>query len=176
MWRKFYLIIVFCFLLSCSPEYNKSNNLETITHPQIYDLLLAHDIYGADGHFFVDETFIVPTKEWFETVFKPRFWAFKNQMALDYGKKNNDCDDYTRMAAWFGAFIMGDRPIDLGVTIGEFAYKKEKITTSSGGGHAINIIIASDEGKYKILFYDPQVDNWVNLSRKEIQSCIFYRF
>lgn len=90
---------------------------------------------------------------------------------LPYAPESNDCDDYAdevkrlakRMHAW--TIRKGLAPSGTALAFGSFWYQ------SPGGPHAINAALCRESAQFKLVFFEPQTQRIISLTRKEINSC-----
>lgn len=118
-----------------------------------------------------DMDYVLPTEEWV----KKEFTKTLDQFLFDYNletpiDQSRDCDDY----AAFGVNIAHalNKKTEAGVAVGEFGY-------FSGGfiPHVINVIVVADKNqKPKVLFYEPQTREIIQLTPEEKETCLSFVF
>lgn len=145
--------------------------MTVLDYSGIRHIILAQNI-NPSKFVISDAEYNLPSKNWVLNEFSDSLVSCLKFLDVnDYKTENNDCDDFTRLAACL-AQILHHRTspeIKTGLAIGEFWYRFD-----SGGGHAINFIIYLDETP-KIMFFEPQTQKEVFLSETEKQSCSFWR-
>jgi len=179
-------VAVLLFLATrCGNNSNNQNNTVTsfkLSSIQVEQHLGAiginPDYYKgvvADGHY------ALPTEEWVRTSFSSSFKTFKDSIIKGpWVSEENDCDDFARAAAFFAQLLHHNTQNKLsntGLAIGEFWYtmrdRKEGLAI---GAHAINFILVRDKSEnIRVLFFEPQISQVVELTDKEIRSCFYWR-
>jgi hypothetical protein len=90
-----------------------------------------------------------------------------------YAEGENDCDDFA-FSTW--EYIKGmhrmtpNRPTGTSPAWGVFLY----IPIGKDKGHAISFAIAGVPHNLQVVFYEPQIQNVIQLTRKEITSCMLW--
>lgn len=137
----------------------------------------AHlDEWGC-GHAAVlisDSMYAIPTREYIENEFAP--WAREKLAKIvgDYEAEDADCDDFADVCACLARMAHRktlDRPRATAIAFGDFWYTRE-----DGGDHAICSLILAPSGSYELTFFEPQGCEFVNLTQKEIESCVYVGF
>jgi hypothetical protein len=122
-----------------------------------------------------DEDFQHPTENWFYgpyAKFLREYFDFLGTTA--YTLEANDCDDFARKAADCAQTLhcrTPNRRPKTALAIGEFWYERD-----SGGGHAINCAVVYENDEYRLIFLEPQNQQRVALSKREVESCSAFRF
>jgi hypothetical protein len=101
-----------------------------------------------------------------------RKFYFDNKVLDWYSKGVFDCGDYAMGATWYAKSWhrnLKDKVDGTSIAIGTVFYKQDE----SGQYHAINAAILKDRS---VVFFEPQVQNTVNLSKSEIQSIYYVQF
>ena len=155
-----------------------ANNTVTdfsISSDAIVSVLASNFVANTVCYRIADANYALPSKKWFETSFSSSYANFLFQLKESkYKKEENDCDDYARSCAFFAQLLHHNtirKLQDTGIAVGEFWY-----TRDIGGDHAINFFLSRDDkGAVKVFFYEPQTQQIVTLSKKELESCSFWR-
>ena len=143
----------------------KHNEIRPLFHPNSFPSLGPANVRNDDSDY------LVPAKKWFDEEFFP----WHEEVVLELGTKewkgNNDCDDKANGLKWLASVCNGKRKGDTpqGVAVGIAHYKVDK-----GGYHAINVAIVGK--KKEIMFIEPQIAGWTELSRAELDSVHFIYF
>jgi hypothetical protein len=122
-----------------------------------------------------DEEFQHPTEQWFYGAYAKFLRDYFEFLGTNiYAPVANDCDDFARKAADGAQTLHCKTPSrrpNTALAIGEFWYDRDV-----GGGHAINCAIVFEGGNYRLIFLEPQNQQRIVLSKREIESCSAYRF
>jgi hypothetical protein len=137
---------------------------------------------GAQGYpLFADDSYECPSEGWVAETFARDFARFKQSVAgniagLAYNPEAFDCDDFARLAASYAGLLhRASRGIQdkTALAFGEFWFD----SNTTKGGHAINIaVVAGPDQRPKLLFFEPQTCEILNLSQSEVESCRAVRF
>lgn len=126
--------------------------------------------------FFVADAFYAhPSRAWVRGAFASALKTLLDGLeASVWTDSSNDCDDFARLSAAF-ASCLHNRTVgherNTGLALGEFWYVRD-----AGGGHAINMAIVYQDGKPELMFFEPQTQQEVKLTEREVLSCVAYRF
>lgn len=158
---------------------NKNNNNPVITHSitaiELKTIMAKNKIYTPNA-FVADQTYALPSENWIKTEYSSALYSFLTSFkSSQWTSEENDCDNFASMSYSFSQILHHNTPSKLeksSLAFGEFWY-----ITKNGGGHAINVLITwAGENQYKVLFYEPQLQQIIALDKDEIDSCLFYRF
>lgn len=137
------------------------------------------DSIGAvtDKAFFADDKYALPSESWlindYSTALYDFLLSFKSSKYVD---SENDCDNYSTLAFSFAQVLHHNTPQKIKKTalaVGEFWYA----SLARGGVHAINVVMVWDNQiGYKLIFYEPQTQQVVELTKAEIAGVKYYRF
>jgi hypothetical protein len=162
-------------LASCSPQPKNIFTGNTIDGENIWEIM--SDI-GVTTDVFItrDRIYSYPSLSFIQGQFseglRSFFWSLSSGAWTPEG---NDCDDFALGAAFYMGYLHHSTQYKVevsGIAFGEFYYIRD-----SGEGHAINVaLVKNKDGAIKVVFYEPQTYSIVELSKSEIQSCIFWRF
>lgn len=152
-------------------EFEKTKLGTDVMSPlDIYKILATNNINLTIGRYF--DTFYLPvTKDFvFHNVAGATF-NFFDVTGLPYRQGINDCDDYTLAGVVLARRAYYEiyrdfRPVS--ILFGEFHYIRR-----DGVNHAINCFITPQR---TLLFFEPQSNSLVSLTKEEIMSCTFWRF
>jgi hypothetical protein len=139
-----------------------------ITNGQIHDLTYAEGI-PPQVVWFKDGYYECPDYGWLQDVFAEGLEQFrKTQGISQYVPGGNDCDDFSLDTEFYARLTFRKSKPDSQATFacGLFSYRQ-----ASGGLHMINVFVC-DRDAPRLVYYEPQADRIVQLSKSEIQSCI----
>ena len=175
-WILSYVLCI-SFLSSCSEQqsYNTVTNF-TMSAKDVDEFIKRSDIGMSFGKgFVVDNLYVLPSRLWIEKEFSQALSQFQRSLKTSvWTAEENDCDDFSRFAAFFAEYLHYNTQNKLPKTalcFGEFAYQRD-----IGGAHAINVFLYRENNKVQMAFYEPQTCKVVVLSESEKMSCLFYRF
>jgi hypothetical protein len=134
-------------------------------------------VRGWQGNFTADQRYALPSKDWIEYQYSSSLHAMLSSLRNGvWIAEDNDCDDFARAAAFLAQYLHHNtirKQSNTGLAFGEFWYIKQP----GGEGHAINIFVyRNKKGEISVGFYEPQDQQIIKLTKKEIDSCIYYRF
>jgi len=147
--------------------------MTVLTPKEVISFLLKKDIF-AQKYGIADSKYNLPSRSWvfneFATSLKSVLSYFKTSVWMN---ENNDCDNFAICAAWLAQTLHSNtnKFSGTGLAIGEFFYKSELLK----GLHAINFAIIKEDGELKLVFFEPQTGEELNLSMEERMSCYFWR-
>lgn len=122
-----------------------------------------------------DAKYSLPARSYIEGGFSTALKSFLFQLnSNEWKTEENDCDDFAVAAFFLMSFLhhnTAHKVSQTGLAFGEFHYMR-----ADGQGHAINVAIAREGEKLSLVFYEPQTYSIVELSKEEIESCVFWRF
>lgn len=101
-----------------------------------------------------------------------RAFYFDNKVLDWYSKGVFDCGDYAMGATWYAKAWHRNTKTRINgasIAVGTIFYKQD----STGIYHAINAVILKDRS---VLFFEPQIQNEISLSKAEIQSINYVQF
>ncbi len=132
-----------------------------------------------DYAIIADGAYALVNPDWFYGPFARSLGQFYREAGLDdYWPGTNDCDDFTRGAAWLAQlFYVRSSGLSLfdfsALAVGECWY-----ITDQGVGHVILIALVEAKPPLKLqpVFMEPQTQRKVTLSECEIVSIKFLRF
>jgi hypothetical protein len=118
-----------------------------------------------------DEEYSLPTRRWFLGTFAAALNRDLDLLGVQTWKPElNDCDDFALLTTALARVCNAlSNPKQNALAVGMFCYMPD-----GGGYHAINFAIVSEAGQRKVLFLEPQTQQEVKLSEREISSCAFY--
>lgn len=122
-----------------------------------------------------DVVYVCPSLRWVKGSFAQAFASFKNQLGNNtWVEEENDCDDFSRFAAFFAQYLHHNTKNKIEKTslaFGEIWYVRD-----AGDDHRINIFLYRENEVMKVGFFEPQTCKIVTLSDYEKQNCKFYQF
>lgn len=101
-----------------------------------------------------------------------RAFYFENRVLDWYSKGVFDCGDYAMGANWYAKAWHRNTKTKINgasIAVGTIFYKQD----STGIYHAINAVILKDRS---VFFFEPQIQDEISLSKKEIQSVNYIQF
>lgn len=146
----------------------------TITPSELKKALADNEIL-AEMEQYADATYSLPSEEWVLDTFAKSYSSFLYAIQSSrYVSEENDCDKFAVLAYAYAHILHHNTANKLsktGFSFGEFWYE-----TDTKGGHAINIIVVKDHNTNKVIFFEPQTKQKVDLSVMEKGSVKFVRF
>jgi hypothetical protein len=120
-----------------------------------------------------DESYMLPSPDWFTDTFPAELkdFQFRNRQTSAV-PETNDCDDYARGAAWWAQRChtrSEGRRTHTALAVGEFCYDDSTL-----GRHVIIFAIVRHAAAFRILFMEPQTGRMRDLSKTEIESCVYF--
>lgn len=152
------------------------NKQPTNQGPQITLVEIANDAVKAhfDENFIISQkcdyiaraTYYVPTVEWVQQKLIPAWFDFRSKNNIMYDPNTDNCQDFSLYCHLAAQGIEKNR----GVAVGVFFYVRD----IDNKAHAINIILINDGQKINVALFEPQTNQFVQLSKTEIASCIYW--
>lgn len=175
-WLLYFIaFILFLMFAGCG---KKSNNTVTTHYINSDEINFVMDKNGAVtlNVFFADSRYAMASEDWiingYSKALNEFLYSFKSNQWIN---EENDCDNFASMAFSFAQILHHNTINKLQKTalaMGEFWYIKKE-----GGGHAINVFIVwQNDENYKVIFYEPQWQKIIELTKEEIASVRYYRF
>lgn len=174
MKKFFYWSLLFwsLFLASCSPQPDKkiSTPIE-ITRADVQKVFINQKIV------FNDEIYCTFNPDYLQ-LWQDKFLEIMYKLGMtNKWSEDFDCDSYAMLKASIGQTLFpvqtfNDNKKAQNVAVGEYWYIIEK----TGTGHAINVVIVSENGKLQAKFVDIYTGKWMQLTDKEKTSAFFIRF
>lgn len=174
--KQLIALLSLVFLLGCGPSVPPSPDYTQVTHTQVRNFLfVTNNVFVvADFYKFEDRSYAVPTLKWINEVYTPAFtkWLIDNGVTSEvkpnggYSLEDNDCEDFSDYAITVGRLLHrknSNRPINTAIPIGIISYQ-----TSNTDWHAINVMIVMDNGKMTLMFYEPQIQNFIKFDASEM--------
>lgn len=165
------LILALALLVGCSkaPETPGKGEIDA---NGARDFVETNSIEGMFNTMIVDQRYILPTRAWVTEVFSCEFYDFlsKNK-SLNWVEEANDCDNFAGMARFY-ALMMHHRDSGLktGLAFGEFYYRRDG--SKWNDFHAINFFLTKDGDDVEVVFYEPQFQKIITLTKSEIASVV----
>lgn len=156
-------LLALIFLLILSGCGQKGYNYSFSTINKVNAILEINKVAFSQNYQVSDNFLSVPPRNWINDIFIPKYKNFKSEISAFGNIREQECDDYTRGAAFLGQLIQKN------LAIGEFWFFNK-----SGQLHALNFIFVNDNG-LKLIFFEPQEDKIVNLTDEEKRSCIAWK-
>lgn len=142
----------------------------TITNIEVKSYLSANGV-NINSTVFADAEYNLLARDWIEANAQPKYLEFLRELGFTNWKKNNsDCDDFSKaFTVFLKSYVKKAHPTVASPAVGEIYY-----TQRTGGAHAINIIVLlNSDGSASIGFFEPQIQQFITLTQKEIQSIYF---
>jgi hypothetical protein len=167
------ILIGLCLTIGCSttnfsPKSDYSTNKpETDGIIEIDEIYVVVSVYPLNGATIGDKTYVLPTKRWIQTI-------YANYLAVEaYSKTYKieafDCENFSLNAQNIASLLGATGQYQL--AIGEFYF----IQDLNNRAHAVNFFLYKEQNDIKIGFIEPQTGQIINLSEKEISSCLYWR-
>lgn len=140
--------------------------MTTIAQMPLRELFFAEGIDPQRGDpEFLDERYALPTISWITGPFsKYLFKACVKEFGSGYQPEESDCDDYAALAVQCAKRshrrTVG-RPKDVSLAFGLFSYLQ-----SEDSAHMLNFAVVAYPS-LRLVFYEPQRQQIVNLTRRE---------
>jgi hypothetical protein len=158
------------FIGSCSKSPTTG---PTVLVPMAGEAVKAH----LDENFIVNDCgklthkqYLVPTRAWVTDKLVPYWFEYRKRNNLMYDVNTTSCEAFS-----FQCHFASQEIEKMNVTVGVFFYTPDKMK-GTGTGHAINIVEINEDDKVKVVFFEPQTSQFVNLTKEEIASCSFWYF
>ena len=172
------IVPLFLILISCSvikdskkPTLDESSKVE-IGYHELYNFLSEKGILPAN-RVAADDVYSLASINWIRDTISYEYNKFLSLIGMArYETDSNDCDDFARAFTLFckKEFRNSLKDKKHSIAVGEFYYIQK-----NGKAHAINFMIVLNEKREKeLLFYEPQMKQFIKLSDEEIQSCLFF--
>lgn len=173
----FFGVVVFCNVIwfgcvsldkiNIAPK-KLDNNIQ-INFKELHQLIIDSNIGYVQGSSIADAYYAIPSLDWYKSTYHKSV-QFRVGAKLAYGE-SGDCDDYTYIAKAVASELNWENGT-ASLPVGFFGYEQD-----SGSNHALIIFAYEENGKAKLGFYEPQHGGrFLNLTKKEIESCIFWYF
>jgi inosine/xanthosine triphosphate pyrophosphatase family protein len=176
-----FIIAVSVGLLSCKPSVPTSGLFsEPVASIEIYRFLRYTnklDCYNL----VADSKYVLPSTEWIKGPYTERFdkILFDNGLKLAL-EEANDCDDFARSGKFAStvAYLNDkNRTYKTALAFGECNYIPDNLLGVGKNDnfiwHAINFFITTENGQWKLKFYEPQTRQLIELNDVE-KSTINY--
>lgn len=138
----------------------------------IYNFLVARGVSEGNIH-MADAAYVCPSSNWICTTFKKAWLQMLTNLGLSkWTAEEYDCDDFAQFCDSYASILhrkTTGRPLKTGLAFGDFWYASNQL----GGLHAINFAVVADgANKPKLLFFEPQNGEELQLTTEEINSCV----
>jgi hypothetical protein len=143
---------------------------DTVSNLEVRSYLASSGV-SIQSTVFADPKYNLLARDWIEANAQPDFVVFLNELGFTKWEKNNsDCDDFSKaFTVFLKSYLKKLYPDVASPAVGEIYYMQK-----SGGAHAINIIaLRGSGGVATIGFFEPQLQRFVTLTKKEIESIYF---
>ncbi len=183
---KYILIILFLGLCGCNTIQSytltplpitpkiKMFSPEIYTSEQILRMFLESGMVPTKYPEMVDELYVLPTREYIEQVYSPKLEKYLKDLNISISNEGSfDCDDVVResWALMVREYNKTDHPKNAAILFGQYAFITDKIT-----GHVMNITLINDEYIRNIMFYEPQLQQEVQLSGFERAATLMWGY
>ncbi len=160
-------VLLFLFLSQTCCTTIRPPTSAVINTKQLRNHLEESFVFGKSDH-ISDNEYKIVTRKWITEEFKPHWFSYKTRNNLIYRFESSDCDNFSLHCLLAAQELSSDgKPI----CVGYLAYRK-----SITGPHAINIFLIEENDKIKVIFFEPQTDEIIGLSKAELASCFFWMF
>lgn len=150
--------------------------MRIITRQKLRDALEAHGIMPMEGSLIWDERYVLPELSWLCGPYAEALRGFYSALAIGaWLPEMWDCDNFARLDQVFASILHRRTPgaPEAELLFGSFAFIRDRDEM----GHAVNFTLAPIAPGADILapvFFEPQTQALLSLSRKEIASCVGY--
>lgn len=167
------VILVLLFLvLGCNPKPSTYSFEKVDAEQAVNFITYSNHIKAILYSDTSDEYYSLPTKAWVDDKFTPFFRNFLFQYSLNtYVDGKNDCDKSQHYALTSGyiLFRKENTKDGSGLAIGAFDY------FSNLQQHAVVFFIVNDGGVKKMMFYEPQAQQFIELTEEQQKLCTAWR-
>lgn len=172
----FVFIILYLLTAGCGKKAVKPTIKHTVESVEIAAMLESLGV-NTPNSFFADDVYALPSEHWLASEYSEALYRFLTSFkSATYVATENDCDNFSTMAFAFAQILHHNTPQKTHKTalaFGEIWYP----SLARGGVHAINVVMVwDDKTGYKLLFYEPQTQQLVELTKAEIAGVKYYRF
>jgi len=122
-----------------------------------------------------DEQYALPTQSWFFGEYAAALKNFYHHLGIEkYQAGSNDCEDFALIGLAFASILHArSTRANAGLAIAEIWYQ---IGGHPDQGHAILAAIVETNGRFEIVFMEPQNQTQIFLTHQELTSCLYVRF
>lgn len=175
--KRLIALVALLFLIGCGGNSPTPANYTKMTGQQVENFLfITNNVSVLNGFETIDDrAYAVPTLKWVKDVYSPELtsWLFKNGITSQfnpqggYHAEENDCDDFADYGVIVGKLLHHhntDKPAESAFPMGVVHFLLD-----NGSGHAINFLIVTDDGKFKLMFYEPQRQDFTEFNPAETE-------
>jgi hypothetical protein len=178
-WLPVYLAVIVAhawLVTSCSKNAPSPTIKHTVEAVEIAAMLESLGVTTPNS-FFADDVYALPSEHWLANEYSESLYRFLTSFkSATYVATENDCDNFSTLAFAFAQILHHNTPQKnkkTALAVGEIWYA----SLARGGVHAINVaMVWDDQTGYKIIFYEPQTQQIVQLTQAEIAGVKYYRF
>jgi hypothetical protein len=173
--KRLIALLALVFLIGCGRNSSTPANYTTVTQQQVENFLfVTNNVFVLNGFETIDDReYAIPSLEWVKKVYSPALtdWLFKNGITTQmetrggYHDEENDCDDFADYGVTVGKLLHhhnSSKPPAAAFPMGVIHFLQD-----DGSGHAINFLIVTDDGKLKLIFYEPQLQDLTPFNPEE---------
>lgn len=175
------LVAVLLFGCKPAPERPVDDGF-TLLRPEIFAHMRESGFEPWSDSEVVDSEYALPTEEWVQTQFAPKFRKVCSEWGLTPWRGNKDCDDASGVARLYAQVVYWEAGGEHSLAFGWFDFILE-----SGEYHSANFILVLDSTApnqatldmrnpaVRVLFWEPQTREFFELSDVERRSIVRYR-
>lgn len=168
------LIIVGGVLKSCMTtlKFNKAS-AKNISQTELYNTFNKENIdLNSVTSIFADSEYSLLDSEWVSDRVSDGFRTFVRSLGMfGWEYDSGDCDDFSKAFTVYLKSVVRNKKNVFTPAVGEVYYIKEQDIVDVP--HAINFIVVFENDDIKILWYEPQFFDFVELTNTEIDSIYF---
>jgi hypothetical protein len=159
------ILLVLILVSGCSPKQNYT--FAEMDDTQVKNFIVNTNHIKAILYSDIsDFSYGIPSKGWVENKFTDFYKNFLFKYSLNtYKDGKNNCNKYSQYAITCGHILFKDEPGSTSLAIGQFSYFTQLVR------HSIIFFIVNDDGHNKLLFYEPQAQQFITLTDEEIKLC-----
>ncbi len=174
---KYIFLSIFLLLIGCgkTPQPLKvgshqlsGGEVESFIHE-------TNEIYTATCNTVEDRTYVFPTREWISGSFAESYKDFLKAVSnTKWTQETFDCDNFSGAAKIWAEILHSSTPnksVETALAIGKWAYIRD-----DGQAHSINVFIVFEDNRYKLVFFEPQLQSIVLLSTNELKNTLYFNF
>lgn len=171
--KKWLALFLALALVSCNQNTPKvpQTNPTVLFASEVINAMVSCGVDPSLCEVVTDVKYMLPSENWFLGKFPGLLRDFQSDLRqTSYVEAENDCDDFARMASGFAKILHNNTKKVKGTSlaVGEFYYFSDRLQVF----HAINFaLVKDDDGRFKVLFIEPQTGEILNLSKHEKETC-----
>lgn len=165
-------LLVLIFVLGCNTKQHKYTFVENSNAQIVNFITHTNQIKPIIYSYTSSEYYSLPTSDWVNNKFTPYYqnFLFKNNLRM-YREGKNDCGKFTTHALSCAYVLFDSENVgnESSLAIGEFVYFTNLIK------HSIIVFVVDDNGYRKLKFYEPQIQQFIELTDEQKKVCSNWR-